>query len=229
MDPREVYEVLRAIGATQLHHANTVATSCTFLEQGGLLSRGYVESNGLLQTPQSSDEIDKKFEIWDDVFLDHVDIHHRGGVKKGPNLYGPVLFSFPVELLLALPEETLVRVTRTNPVHWQEGQSDADRWYLTKDELSQHLGYGDFDKMLVIRAPTARIEFPEKRVSIALDDPERELAGVSAYAHARDRLLAAAHTGSVEATIAKHNCKFDCSCVAKYKTLWAPRFATWFE
>lgn len=42
-----------------LYHANTVMTACTFLENGGLLSRGYVEENGLRQTSQGSDSKDK--------------------------------------------------------------------------------------------------------------------------------------------------------------------------
>ena len=40
MNPREVYDVLIKIGARTLHHANTITTSCTFLESGALLSRG---------------------------------------------------------------------------------------------------------------------------------------------------------------------------------------------
>src|SRR4051812_37172943 len=103
MTPQEIHGVLVGIGATHLHHANTVETSCTFLEHNGLLSRGYVESNGLSQTAQDSDDIDKKYGIWDKVFLDHVDIHHRGGRVRGANYYGPVLFRFPVDYLLTLP------------------------------------------------------------------------------------------------------------------------------
>ena len=82
MQAAEVYAVLRQIGVTQLHHANTVTTSCTFLEQGGLASRGFVEDRHLSQTAQpASDEIDKRYGIWHDVFLDHVDIHYRAGLK----------------------------------------------------------------------------------------------------------------------------------------------------
>ena len=64
MKPDGVYQVLKGIGATHLHHANTVTTSCTFLEHAALLSRDYVEKHGLAQTNQSSDEIDKKYGIW---------------------------------------------------------------------------------------------------------------------------------------------------------------------
>jgi hypothetical protein len=43
----DIYGILKRIGATHLHHANSVITSCTFLEQGGLLGRGFVEDHGL--------------------------------------------------------------------------------------------------------------------------------------------------------------------------------------
>lgn len=70
-----------------------------------------MEKHGLRQTPQSSDATDKKYGIWDAVFLDHVDIHYRGGRKKGPNQYGPVLFVLSLDVLLRLPAGTDVRVT----------------------------------------------------------------------------------------------------------------------
>src|SRR5687768_18349840 len=141
MTPKEVHDVLAKIGAKYLHHANTVTTSCTFLEHGALLSRGYVEDHGFKQTPQESDALDKKFGIWDRVFLDHVDIHYRGGRRKGPNQYGPVLFVLDLTVLLQLPKGTEVGVTKTNPIHWRGNQKDADRWYLTPAELTNNISY----------------------------------------------------------------------------------------
>lgn len=117
MKPSDVYEVLKGIGASRLHHANTVTTSCTFLEHGGLLSRGYVESHHLEQTYQPSDDIDQKYGIWDRVFVDHVDIRYRAGRVKGPNQYGPVLFELPLDILLNLPTASDVLVTKMNPIY----------------------------------------------------------------------------------------------------------------
>ena len=62
-DAQELIDVLRGIGATGLYHANSVTTSSTFLEQGGLLSRKFVEDRGLNQTAQYSDSNDKKLGI----------------------------------------------------------------------------------------------------------------------------------------------------------------------
>jgi hypothetical protein len=67
----------------------------TFIEAKALLSRHYVEVNGLLQTPQYTDEKDKSLGIWDSVFLDGYDLHLPFGV----NYYGPVLFVMKLDLL----------------------------------------------------------------------------------------------------------------------------------
>jgi len=64
MKPSDVYAVLKQSRVAHLYHANSVTTSCTFLEQGGLLSRGFVQKSGFSQTAQSSDDVDKKYGIW---------------------------------------------------------------------------------------------------------------------------------------------------------------------
>lgn len=229
MTPHEVHRVLTRIGVRHLYHANTVTTSCTFLEHGALLSRGYVEHHKLTQTDQASDVCDKKFRIWDAVFLDHVDIHQRAGRKKGPNQYGPVLFVLDVDLLLRLPSGTDIRVTRSNPVHWNERQTEEDRWYLKAEDLSQSLGYGDFDKMLVIATADGRVDFPGVELRVMLDNPKRPLSdGTDAYTHAEQRLKGAAEIGGVRIVVAPHECRTDCACEAKYgsysQTFFESRF-----
>jgi len=221
--------VLKGIGATELYHANTVVTSCTFLEQGGLLSRAYVEERGLKQTAQSSDAKDKRYGIWDRVFVDHVDIHHRGGRIKGPNQYGPVLFILGINMLLDLPAKSEVLVTKANPVHWTDRQLDKDRWYLTAAELAENIKYGNFDKMLVIKTLEGKVDFPDEQIRIALDDPQRKmLSGTDAYAHAKRRLKAAAEAGRAKVLIDKHVCRDDCTCLDKYKTYDASYFDSRF-
>ena len=70
LNPIDLYDILRSKGINQLFHANTVATSITFLNEAHLLSRKYVEDNKLFQTAQYSDEKDKAFDIYDDIFVD---------------------------------------------------------------------------------------------------------------------------------------------------------------
>jgi hypothetical protein len=224
--PRDVHKVLKSINVTHLHHANTVTTSATFLENGGLLSRRYVEKHKLRQTPQSSDQIDKEFDIWDRVFVDHVDIHHRAGRVKGPNQYGPVLFVIELDAILELPAESSILVTKSNPTHWQEGEKDGDHWFATPDELAANISKGDFDKMLVIQTKNGKVDFPSGAVEISLDDPKRKLlSGVDAFEHAEKRLRLAAKEGGVKASIQPHVCRDDCVCIAKYKGY----DARWFD
>jgi hypothetical protein len=188
-----------------------------------------VEKKGLAQTTQPSDNIDKKYGIWNRVFLDHVDIHHRAGAKKGPNEYGPVLFVFDLELLRKLPPEADILVTKRNPIHWRDGEVDAERFYLTAKELSQELSFGDFDKMLVIETPTGTVKFTDKTVKIAVDDPQRKIrSDEDAYAHAEKRLKAAAARGGITISIQPHDCRDDCICIRKYARYDAAYFSSRF-
>ena len=214
----EIYPVLKNLGATDLYHANSVATSCTFLEQGGLLSREYAESNGLKQTPQKSDQEDKKFGIWDRIFLDHVDIHARGGRKQAPNHYGPVLFQLDLDILLQLPEGADILVTKYNPMYWKDNESDSDHWFRNLEELAKSIHLGDFQKMLVIQTPTGQLDFPNRRTRVILDDPRRQTSsGEDAYEYAQRQLAEAAEVGKVEVSISQRACQDGCVCLEQYK------------
>lgn len=70
-----LHQILTDKGFTHFHHANTIATAITFIESKGLLSRGEVERRGLIQTKQASGEDDKTYDVWNDVFLDILDLH----------------------------------------------------------------------------------------------------------------------------------------------------------
>ena len=95
----ELHKFFQEKGITHLYHANTVTTSISFIQAGGLLSRGDVEKNDLLQTAQESDGVDKTFDVWNDIFLDTADLHK---LFSRQNRYGPVLFVFDVNLLLKI-------------------------------------------------------------------------------------------------------------------------------
>ncbi|OLD78075.1 hypothetical protein AUF62_03260 [archaeon 13_1_20CM_52_20] len=212
MQGTDVYGVLKQIGVTNLYHANSVTTSCTFLEQGGLVSRGFVEDRGLKQTAQFSDESDKNNGIWHRIFLDHVDIHDRAG---GKNHYGPVLFQLDLDILLRLAPRTEILVTRKNPVHWDRSDPDSERWFRSKDVLARRIHFGDFDKMLVIKIPSEKLDFPNGRALIILDDPQRKLSsGKNAYNHAKNRLKAT--VSPIDASIEHRECRRGCRCAREY-------------
>lgn len=65
----EVMTVLNDHNVTHLYHANTVRTACSYLVHKGLFSRQKMEARGYSQTAQSSDRIDVKYGIYNDIFL----------------------------------------------------------------------------------------------------------------------------------------------------------------
>lgn len=109
---------------THFHHANSLATASSFIEEYGLLSRGCVEKKGLFQTTQTSDEIDKKYDVWDDIFIDTVDLH---GHFPRQNLYGPVLFKFTTDFLLE--DNIEIWITKNNPVYWNENTTSEEKYF----------------------------------------------------------------------------------------------------
>lgn len=61
---------------------------------------------------------------------------------------------FGLETLLGLPASTEILVTKMNPVHWRDNQSESDRYFQGAEELSKSIRFGNFDKMLVIQTPS---------------------------------------------------------------------------
>jgi hypothetical protein len=214
---------LKQAGATHLHHANSVITSCTFLQQGGLLSRGSIEDRGFKQSPQPSDQLDRKYGLWPRIFLPHVDIHDRSGQEKGPNPYGPALFALDLDVLLQLPAGTEIRVTRKSPAYWYDNEPDSGRWFQSAEELAKSIAPGDLDKMLAIQTPSGKLSFPGGRARIILDDPQRQVpSGEDAYSHAASRLRSAATAGHVDVSIERRKCRSGCICGEKYANWSAP-------
>jgi len=167
LDNSELHDLLIEKGVTHFHHANTLATSITFIENGGLLSRGDVETNGFFQTPQASDADDIMFDVWDDVFIDIVDLH---GLFPRQNLYGPVLFKFNLEFLLN--EDLHIWVTKNNPIYWNNTLSQEDKYFQNVQELREH--WDDFDvqrKMFTIRKPRRPVLF-ENLEEVLIDNPQ---------------------------------------------------------
>ncbi len=167
LNNRELYELFEEKGVKKLFHANTVATSITFLEEGGLLSRDWIERNERYQTPQSSDDIDKIFDVFDDVFIDTADLHKHFSRQ---NHYGPVLFQFGLDLLL--DESLEFWVTKDNPIYWVKNSDPSDYYFKNVRELSSKWdAYQKQRKMLTIRKPNKPILFNYLE-EIVLDNPK---------------------------------------------------------
>jgi hypothetical protein len=217
MDNLEVLKVLTDNGVKDLVHANSVRTSCTYLTEGALLSRECVEKNGLAQTPQYTDAADKKYGIWNDIFLDTIDIHYRARRK---NHYGPVLFQFnPNSVLSDKRLGGTLRITRMNPSNWHDGQSGSDRYFQSARDFAQEFRYGTFGTHLTFRLRDGRLPFDNYLKGIVLDDPQ--IAGKTDFFEtAHTALIAAAKKGKVEAKIVKRECRDECTCLGTYKAQW---------
>jgi len=170
IDNKSLYNLLVEKGVTALFHANTVLTSITFIRQRALLSRKYIEQNNLIQTDQKSDEKDKKYGVWDDVFLDAFDIHKKFNNR---NLYGPVMFVFKIELLLS-PSFSKALVTRSNPINWTDALTNDEKYYSNIDQIKDDYLTGkklDSQIMITLRNPDKCVKFNKFLKGILVDKP----------------------------------------------------------
>jgi len=171
LTPKEIYDILSKKGVEYLHHANTVSTSITFIENDALLSRHFVEENGLYQSPQKSDEEDKTYDVWDHIFLDGEDLHKRYATA---NKYGPVLFRLSLDILNS-PLIESVFVTKSNPWYWKPITTMEQKFYRsTKDLTNDYLTGKKLDSqiMFTLRNPQKSISLNKFLVSVEIDKPK---------------------------------------------------------
>ncbi|OMQ11284.1 hypothetical protein [[Flexibacter] sp. ATCC 35103] len=178
LDNNKLYLLFKEKGVNYLYHANTVSTSLTYFQKNGLLSRGAVEELGLFQTKQSSDELDKVFDVWNDIFLDTVDLH---GYFPRQNLYGPVLFELNVDLVLN--EDYEIWITKNNPIYWNKNTTDKEKYFESVEELEEKWNFLERQrKMTTIRNNKNPILF-EHINKIILDDPRVKLTNNDNHIH----------------------------------------------
>ena len=205
---RHVFDVLTEKGVDNLFHANSVATACQFIRSRSLMSRGTVERLGATQTPQASDDVDKRYGIWFDVFMDSVDIHHRA---RRANAYGPVLFVMDTKII----ERTYTGrlwVTKLNPTKWA-GKPDQQRWFRNKKDLEENFVVGRFDQMIVARHCGGELPFKRYLRKIILDDPNKETEdGVDLYSMAVGALHLAMQDANLDVPIERRQCRHGCLC-----------------
>lgn len=172
LNPEKIHKILKSQNILYLYHANTVSTSCTYIEQGGLLSRGAVEAKGLYQTFQTSDGDDKRFRVWDDIFLDTVDLHKW---FNRDNHYGPVLFKFSIDILLKkdLPE---LWITQNNPIHWNGNMTLEERYIQSEEDFERIITTVPYNerqhKMFTLRSTHDVFPFDDTLLEIIIDDPQ---------------------------------------------------------
>lgn len=160
----EIKNILTKKNITTLYHANTVATSMTFFDVGGLLSRGAVEERQLFQTKQYTDAKDRQFGIWNDIFFDSDDNHRRG---HKINYYGPVLFIFGVDLL----GDHEVKITKNNPDKWKDDIVESEKYFTEIDTLSFSYKKGNMGQHLTICDFHDVLPFDPYLKAVILDNP----------------------------------------------------------
>jgi hypothetical protein len=226
MTGQEVYEVLTSKGSDKLYHANSVKTSLSLLQLGGLASRGAVVDSRLSQTSQISDQEDRKYGIWYDAFVDTLDIHPA---FKRRNHYGPVLFVITAELLLRLPAASTVLITRCNPTKWGALPDQHQRYFLNVDELAAGWRVGYFDHMVTIRSPGGIVPFAGAVERIILDEPRLKRPEVGPeYRAAHDAIARAAAQAGLQVPIERRLCGFSCNCTNEYQDQAKPQRIPYF-
>ena len=211
----QVIDILAAKGVEQIHHANSVLTSSQFLRKASLLSRGTVARRRLFQTPQKSDELDRKFSLWFDVFTDSVDIHDRA---RTANLYGPVLFVLGLEQLRKMYKGRLW-VTKLNPTKCED-KKDDHRWFRSIGELKERFTVGTFDQMVVFRHSGGELPIKSCLTKIILDDPHHTYnaagKGSDVFSMAYGALLVSMTEGGIDVPIEKRICPNGCKCQERF-------------
>lgn len=209
MNAKIVKNCLLNAGVDHLYHVNTVVTSLSFINQCGLLSRQTAEILGVAQTPQSSDDIDREFGIYNDIFFDSVDIHDRA---KLPNEYGPVMFVYSVDVLDTLTEYDIC-ITKDNPIYWEDGMQDNEKYFNNEKEILFGFSKGDFNKHITVRNISKPLPF-DYLEEIVIDNP-----GTMNYellTEAKGALEAAAKNIGLRIPITVRNCSANCGCHQKY-------------
>ena len=183
MTNAEIKQVLLNKGVHHLYHTNTVETSISFLKSRGLLSRGQCIDNGLPQTIQYTDNSDKRYNIFYDIFFDSIEIQRITGVSY----YGPVMFVYNIDVLDTISEEHVL-ITKINPEKWHQNMTSNERYFLDINELSSDFVKGNFGQHITLlnqRKPLS-FDYLEK---IVLSNPQQNDNSLFNAAEAKLRFL----------------------------------------
>lgn len=213
LDNSELYNLLQSKNILSFYHANTVSTSITYLEQRGLLSREFIERNGLYQTPQDSDKKDKELGVFNDIFLDSTDLHTYFSRQ---NLYGPVSFKISIEFLKT--EDYEIWVTKNNPIYWTTTMSDFAKYFVSVKELKDLWdSYQRQRKMITIKNSNNPILFDYVE-EIIVDDPQTRV-GEKVYFNEAVKSLSAArvYEPRLKNKFRTRTCTGSCFCKSNYR------------
>lgn len=211
MEQNQIVEVLKHHNVSQIYHADTVITSLSFLKAGGLCSRQYLDRNSLPKTSQYTDCDDQKFNVYNDLFFDSVDIHGR--IRK-PNYYGPVLFVFDLQMLLQENLANRIFITKSNPCYWKPYLKCNDRYFTNLDELGKEFQKGDFKQMITChQVGIANFKYLQK---IILDRPPEK--HIELFRQAYQALFQGLQEADLSVPLNIRKCGY-CKCFNEYQNM----------
>ena len=206
----EVKQCLIQKGMDSLFHVNSVVTALTYINNGGLLSRGTVDDWELEQTKQITDNSDKELDIYYDIFFDSVDIHKRA---KTLNKYGAVTFVFSLDVLDEL-EEYEVLITKDNPKRWTTDMEVTEKHFTSSSEIINEFVVGNFSQHITVIKPIKAISFDFLEFIIIDSPPDsNDPVFVDALFSLKDALSQNRYE-NIKMLI--RNCPTDCKCQAEY-------------
>lgn len=212
MNPREIVSILQKYGVDQLFHADTVLTSLSFLQAKGICSRDYLDRMFLSKTYQYTDAKDKKFDVYNDLFFDSVDIHERA---HGINFYGPVTFVFDVRALLNSNLQDCIFITKSNPAKWNTWLQPKQRYFLTVEDLEQGFIKGNFGQSITCHH-VPFMDFSTLQYIILERLPD-EYSGL--FNTAYDEISKRLREQDYDVPLQIRNCDAECKCVGQYRQM----------
>lgn len=212
-----VKNFLKNVGVDRFYHVNTVVTSLSFIKSGGLLSRQTAENMHIPQTAQETDETDKAFGIYNDIFFDSVDIHERA---SRPNDYGTVMFVYKTDVLDTLVDYDIC-ITKDNPIRWDANMDYSDKYFTNLKDLSLYFRKGNFFQHITVKDISVPLPF-DYLEKIVIDDPGEKYTelleqALSEIENEFDKIGKKVH-------IEIRKCPSTCQCVDKYNN-YKPGYA----
>lgn len=113
---KELVKYFRENGI-KLYHSCQLIDFKSYIELKGIPSRQCLEDNRKSFTPFTSDETDKKKDVWSNVFFNFSDIgglFHERKLFQTPNVYGPILIEMEPECLLDASEIFILLCSATD-------------------------------------------------------------------------------------------------------------------
>lgn len=222
MDQRKIVSILKKHDVDQLFHADTVLTSLSFLQAKGICSRQYLDSLSLNKTDQYTDETDKSFDVYDDLFFDSVDIHKR---THNRNKYGPVTFVFDLKMLLNQELKNKIFITKSNAAYWKKGMRPEQRYFLTVEDLAQGFVKGNFGQNITFHHVPFQDFSALQYIILERLPAQHTNLFEDAYHEIRNKLRELGY--SIPLVIRK--CDDDCKCFNEYNKMSYDKLLKYFK